>query len=92
MPHVTVHIVGFSAGPHTMLGGSLTLLWLPSGRNIAYLEGSVSGQLIEESEEVETLRLTYDRLRDFAMPPEGSLAMLRSVLEDHTSCSSQPQS
>ncbi|WP_051951083.1 helix-turn-helix domain-containing protein [Actinacidiphila yeochonensis] len=92
LPHVTVHLVDFASGPHPMLGGSLTLLWLPSGRNIAYLEGSVSGQLIEESEEVETLRLAYDQLRDFALSPERTLAVLRSVLEDHTSCSSQPQS
>ncbi|SEG30177.1 Helix-turn-helix domain-containing protein [Actinacidiphila yanglinensis] len=88
--HVVLHVVPFGAGPHALLGGSLTLLWLPSGRNIAYLEGSVTGQLIEDSEEAEHLRLAYDRLRDFAMTPEDSLALIRTALEDHV-CSSLPR-
>jgi hypothetical protein len=88
--HIALHIVPFSAGPHFMLGGSLTMLWLNSGRSIAYLEGSQSGQLIEDAEEAEQLRLTYDQFRDFALSPEKSLALLRTTLEDHQSCSSQP--
>jgi hypothetical protein len=66
------------------------MLWLNSGRSIAYLEGSQSGQLIEDAEEAEQLRLTYDQFRDFALSPEKSLALLRTTLEDHQSCSSQP--
>ncbi|WP_435128439.1 helix-turn-helix domain-containing protein [Actinacidiphila sp. bgisy144] len=91
MRHITLHVMPFSAGPHIMLGGSLTMLWLNSGRNIGYLEGNVSGQLIEDSEEAEQLRLAYDQFRDFALSPEESLALLRTTLEDHQSCSSQPR-
>ncbi|BBA98025.1 putative DNA-binding protein [Actinacidiphila reveromycinica] len=91
LPHVTLHVVPFEAGPNDLLGGSLTMLWLPSGRNIAYLEGSINGQLIEDSEEVEHLRLAYDRFRDFALTPEHSLAMIRTALEDHASCSLLPR-
>jgi len=89
MPNISLHVVLFRAGLHNLLGGSLTLLWLPSGRNVAYVESSWSGQLIEETEEVEQLRLSYDRLRDSALPPDESLELLRTVLEDHTSCSPQ---
>jgi transcriptional regulator with XRE-family HTH domain len=89
LPHVTLQVVPFRAGLHNLLGGSITLLWLANGRNVAYAEGSVDGQLIEESEEVETLRLSYDRLRDSALSPGESLELLRTVLEDHTSCSPQ---
>lgn len=89
--HVTLHVVPFGAGPHFMLGGSLTMLWLPSGRNIAYMETGVNGEVIEDAEDVERLRLFYDQFRDFALPADESLALLRSALEDHTSCSSQPR-
>lgn len=89
--HVSLHVVPFSAGPHFMFGGSLSMLWLPSGRNIAYVEGSLSGDVIEDAEEAEQLRLTYDQFRDLALTPEGSLDLLRTVLEEHTSCSSLPR-
>jgi transcriptional regulator with XRE-family HTH domain len=87
LPHVSLQVVPFRAGLHNLLGGSLTLLWLPSGRNVAYVESSLNGQLIEETEEVENLRLSYDRLRDSALSPGETLALLQTALEDHTSCS-----
>ncbi|MEU6853640.1 helix-turn-helix transcriptional regulator [Actinacidiphila alni] len=88
LPHISLHVVPFSAGLHNLLGGSLTLLWLPSGRNVAYVESSLNGQLIEETEEVESLRLSYDRLRDSALSPGETRALLQTALEDHKSCSS----
>ncbi|MBM9504902.1 helix-turn-helix domain-containing protein [Actinacidiphila acididurans] len=85
-PNISLHVVPFRVGLHNLLGGSLTLLWLPSGRTMAYVESSFSGQLVEEAEEVGQLRLSYDRLRDLALPPGESLNVLRTALEEHTSC------
>ncbi|MFI0937658.1 helix-turn-helix transcriptional regulator [Streptomyces sp. NPDC021020] len=84
--NVAVQIVPFDAGPHPLLEGSVRILWLPSGRMVAYVESSWSGQVITETEEVEQLRLSYDLLRDSALSTADSLALLRSTLEDHTSC------
>ncbi|MFI0718656.1 helix-turn-helix domain-containing protein [Streptomyces sp. NPDC021224] len=86
-PNVSLHVVPFSAGLHTLLGSSLQLLWLANGQNVAYIESSRSGQLVDEIEEVERLRLSYDRLRDSALSTAETLRLLRDVLEDHTSCS-----
>jgi transcriptional regulator with XRE-family HTH domain len=85
-PNVTIHVVPLTAGLHNLLGNSLQLLWLPSGRTVAYVESIWSGQLIEEPEEVEYLRLSYDRLRDSALSPSESLELLRSALEEQPSC------
>ncbi|MFJ1582413.1 helix-turn-helix domain-containing protein [Streptomyces sp. NPDC088197] len=82
-PNITLHVVPFSVGLHNLLGSSLQLLWLPSGRTVAYVESSWSGQLVEETEEVDHFRLSYDRLRDSALSPSESLDLLRSALEDH---------
>ncbi|MEC3997698.1 DUF5753 domain-containing protein [Actinacidiphila sp. DG2A-62] len=81
--NVTLHVVPLAGKFHNLLGSSLQLLWLPSGRTVAYVESSWSGQLIEETEEVEHLRLSYDRLRDSALTPSESLELLRATLEDH---------
>ena len=90
-PNISLQVVPFSAGLHNLLGGSLTLLWLPSGRTAAYVESSWSGQVVTETEEVEQLRLAYDRLRDSALSAADSLVLLRTVLEDHKSCPPQEQ-
>ncbi|MEU4681840.1 helix-turn-helix domain-containing protein [Streptomyces xinghaiensis] len=83
MPNVTVQVLPFAQGAHDVLGGSLTMLALPDGSEVAYTEGAHYGQLVEEPTEVSRFALTYDRLRAAALPPLMSLDMMRSVLEDN---------
>ncbi|MEU2895070.1 MULTISPECIES: helix-turn-helix domain-containing protein [unclassified Streptomyces] len=81
--HITVQVLPFNQGEHEVMGGSLTVLTLLDGSEVAYTEGAHYGQLIEEPDEVRTLALTYDRLRAAALPPLMSLDMIRSVREDN---------
>ena len=85
-PNITIQVLPLGAGIHDLLGGSLTLLWLPGGRSVAYAERGIDGSLIEESSEVEQLKLSYDLLRDSALSPAESRAFIRNVMEDSTSC------
>ncbi|SEG42217.1 Helix-turn-helix domain-containing protein [Actinacidiphila yanglinensis] len=89
-PNIALQVVPFRAGLYRLLPSSMKLLWLPTGQTVAYVESSWSGQLIEEFEDVEQLRLSYDRLRDSALSPSESLDLLRRSLEDHTSCLTPP--
>lgn len=81
-PNVSLQIVPLGIGPHALVYNSLQLLWLPSGRTVAYIEHSWSGQLVHEPEDVERFRLAYDLLRDSALSTADSLALLRTALED----------
>ncbi|MFF3328871.1 Scr1 family TA system antitoxin-like transcriptional regulator [Streptomyces sp. NPDC002888] len=81
--HVTVQVLPFDQGEHDVMGGSLTVLTMPDGSEIAYTEGAHFGQLIEEPAEVRKFAVTYDRLRAAALPPLMSLDMIRSVMEDN---------
>ncbi|MFW3460116.1 helix-turn-helix domain-containing protein [Streptomyces sp. 058-1L] len=80
-PNITVQVLPFDQGAHGALAGSLTVLVLPDGTQVAYTEGAHHGQLTEEPEEVERFVLTYDHLRAMALPPLMSLDLIRSVLE-----------
>ncbi|GGZ85907.1 transcriptional regulator [Streptomyces echinoruber] len=80
-PHITVQVLPFDQGEHEVMGGSLTVLTMPDGSEIAYTEGAHYGQLIEDPDEVRRFALTYDRLRAAALPPLMSLGMIRSVME-----------
>jgi transcriptional regulator with XRE-family HTH domain len=56
-PNVVLQILPFSAGIHDLLEGCMTLLWLPGGRSIAWVESSVEGVLIEDAPRVERLKV-----------------------------------
>ncbi|MDX3492490.1 Scr1 family TA system antitoxin-like transcriptional regulator [Streptomyces turgidiscabies] len=79
--HITVQVLPFDQGGHEAMGGSLTILTLPDGSEVAYTEGADYGQLIEEPADVSRYRVIYDRLRAAALPPLMSLDMVRSTLE-----------
>ncbi|MFI7327333.1 Scr1 family TA system antitoxin-like transcriptional regulator [Streptomyces rubiginosohelvolus] len=89
-PNVTIQVLPFNQGAHGSLGGSLTVLVMPDGTEVAYTEGAHYGQLTEEPDEVERFVLTYDQLRAMALPPLMSLAMIRSVLEADYRAASVP--
>ncbi len=80
-PHVTVQVLPYSVGLHDLLGGLCTLLRGPDGRTTVWLESSKSGELFEDSKEVERLRLSYDALRDVALSPRDSVAFVEQVME-----------
>ncbi|WP_406479478.1 DUF5753 domain-containing protein [Streptomyces platensis] len=85
-PHVTIQVLPFDAGEHAEMGGSLTLYALPDQPLLAYLEGSRSGTIIEEQDEVAELEESYDLLKAMALSPRDSEAMVRAAMEDWTPC------
>ncbi|WP_306927975.1 helix-turn-helix domain-containing protein [Streptomyces luteogriseus] len=79
--HIAVQVLPFDQGGHEAMGGSLTILTLPDGSEMAYTEGADYGQLIEEPVNVGRYKVIYDRLRAAALPPVTSLDMIRSTME-----------
>ncbi|WP_237535292.1 helix-turn-helix transcriptional regulator [Streptomyces sp. SID3343] len=77
--NVTVQVLLFAEGEHPSMGGSLTLLTMPDGREVAYTEGAHDGRLMEDPEEVKAYAMTYDHLRASALPSRVSLDMIRDV-------------
>lgn len=90
LPNVTLQVLPFKAGPHALLGTSVTILWLPDGKAVAYTEDAHSGKLIEDASEVEKLRLSYDLLRDLALSPRDSVAFIERLLKENTPCAPDP--
>ncbi|MGW3232492.1 helix-turn-helix domain-containing protein [Kitasatospora sp. NPDC001095] len=84
LSHVTIQILPFSAGQHSEMGGSLTLLTKPDRFVAAYEEGSRSGTLFEDANEVSHRQALYDLLRAQALSPRDTEAMISAVLEGFT--------
>lgn len=92
LPNITLQVLPFTAGLQHLLGGSLTVLWLPDGSSTAYTEGAFSGELVEDPVDVAQLRLSYDLLRDASLAPRESVALIRTLMEASTSCESHDRS
>ncbi|MFI8362545.1 Scr1 family TA system antitoxin-like transcriptional regulator [Streptomyces sp. NPDC085612] len=85
-PHVVVQVLPFKAGGHPVMGGSLTLLSFERGQDVAYTEGSHSGELVETAEEVAEYALAYDLLQAQSLSPDESLTVIRSVMKEYSKC------
>ncbi|GAA2298730.1 transcriptional regulator [Streptomyces caniferus] len=81
-PTMTIQVLPLSVGVQGLTGGPLSLLWMADGSAVAYLEGNRSGELVEDPAEIERYRLSYDRLRDAALPPCDSSTFIRQLVED----------
>ncbi|MFE4830256.1 helix-turn-helix transcriptional regulator [Streptomyces sp. NPDC056672] len=80
-PTTTVQVLPFDHGGHALVGGTLTLMTLEGGAQVAYEESITTGTLLEETEVVTSRRRAYDRLTAHALPPKQSAAFIRSVME-----------
>lgn len=87
-PHITLQVLPFVAGEHPEAGGSLTLYTVPTQPLLAYWEGSQSGTIIGDPEDVAKRRESYDLLRAMALSPRDSEAMIREAMEDWSTCES----
>ncbi|MEU7019893.1 helix-turn-helix transcriptional regulator [Streptomyces sp. NPDC046203] len=81
-PGIVIQVLPFSAGPYALDATDLWLLHLPDGRMAAYTENTYSGELIEQSAEVERLQRRYDLVRDLAFSPAESLKFILRLLEE----------
>ncbi|AZQ34241.1 XRE family transcriptional regulator [Streptomyces cyaneochromogenes] len=89
-PDSMVQVMPFSAGPHSLMGGALTLLTLPKGSVMAYEEGIRVGHLYEDRDSVKKWRRQYEVLRANALPPAASAELIRDAMEDYKPCSTPP--
>lgn len=79
--NVTIQVVRSAAGLHGLPNTDTMFLWLPDGRTVAYVETAYSGELIEEVQAVDRLRVAYDQLRDLALSPCESRELINQFME-----------
>jgi transcriptional regulator with XRE-family HTH domain len=82
-PLATVQVLPFARGGHPMLGGSLSLLTLPNGTTIAYVESFASGEAVQSPKRMLDLTQRFDVARALALPQDESLDLLRHYLREY---------
>nr|WSZ96678.1 helix-turn-helix transcriptional regulator [Streptomyces sp. NBC_00857] len=87
---IIVQVLPFGAGAHASMGGALQLMSFEDAPPLAYLQGTGSGQLLDDPASVARHELTYDLLGAIALSSEASLALIESVAEDYSNEKQQP--
>ncbi|MEE1801504.1 helix-turn-helix transcriptional regulator [Streptomyces sp. JV176] len=89
-PDSKIQVMPFSAGPHSLMGGSLTLLTLTDGSTMAYEEGIDIGHLYEDRGAVKAWRLQYELVRANALSLSESAKLIRKTMEEYQPCETPP--
>lgn len=82
-PQVTVQVLPFTARQHPMQGGSLSLLTLPNGSTIGYVESFATGELLESPKRILELTQRFDTARSQALAQEQSIDLIREYLRGY---------
>jgi len=83
-PGVTVQVMPVAAGAHPGLLGSLVIASFDSAPDIAYLDNALTGQLVEQREDVKNVQMLYDTLRAEALAPRASEQLITEVVGEWT--------
>jgi len=89
-PHSKVQVMPFTAGPHSLMSGALTLLTLPDGSTVAYEEGIKVSHLYEDPESVQKWRRQYEVLRANSLSLAESAELIQKAMEDYKPCDTPP--
>ncbi|MFF9895591.1 helix-turn-helix domain-containing protein [Streptomyces longispororuber] len=78
---VKVQVLPYDRGAHPLLGGSATVLSFPRRPDVVYLEGSHSGELVEQAGLVAEYGLAFEYVQTQALGLDESADLIRSVME-----------
>jgi transcriptional regulator with XRE-family HTH domain len=79
-PHIVLQIIPLSAGAHEgMRGGPFVLADFAESPSLGYQDTALTGQIVEDLNQVEALATTWDTLRLEALPRSASLDLVEEV-------------
>lgn len=78
--HVTVQLLPTSAGPHPGLAGPFSIMGFEEDEaDLAYVEATQGGAIVESEEAVRSCRGVWDRLTGIAADPRATVGILRRM-------------
>jgi transcriptional regulator with XRE-family HTH domain len=84
-PSVVLQVVPTSVGAHVGLqGGAFVIADFDDGPSVAYQDTAVRGQVIEDSDDVASLVVTWDTIKSEALPRAASLALVEEIAKTWT--------
>ncbi|SHF63984.1 helix-turn-helix domain-containing protein [Streptoalloteichus hindustanus] len=84
LPNVTIQVLR-AIGAHPAMGVSFCLLHLGEHTApVAYTDALTRGVFVEEEDDVERCRLTFQRLTELALEPQESVDLIAQIAQGHS--------
>jgi transcriptional regulator with XRE-family HTH domain len=81
-PHIVIQVIPLAAGAHEgMRGGAFVLADFEDDPSLGYQDTAVTGQIVEDANQVVALTVTWDTLRLEALPRSASLELVEEVAQ-----------
>jgi transcriptional regulator with XRE-family HTH domain len=82
-PNITVQVLPFEQGLHSMLGGSLTLLTFKTGAEVGLVESFKTGEAVESAKRLVELVQFFEMACSKALPEEESLNLITRYVKEY---------
>ncbi|MCX9190873.1 transcriptional regulator [Carbonactinospora thermoautotrophica] len=84
MPHVTLQVIPFGVGVHPAMAGPFVILEFadPAVSDVVYVENLAGDIYVEKSAQVGRFARIFERLKEIALDPDDSLALIEHVLKE----------
>ncbi|WP_436775533.1 helix-turn-helix domain-containing protein [Yinghuangia sp. YIM S09857] len=80
---IITQVLPTAAGAHALMEGSIYLMSFADAPSVAYVEGVLTGNLLDDPIMVAAAQQAYDHVRAAAMSPSDSLHMIERLAEDY---------
>lgn len=79
-----LHVLPFAVGAHALMEGMVSLMAFTETAPAAYVEGVLTGHLMDDPALLTECRSIYDLALSDALSQQDSLALMRAVAEEHS--------
>jgi transcriptional regulator with XRE-family HTH domain len=83
-PKITIQVMPFTVDAHPGLLGSFVVASFENGRDAAYLDSVLDGQVSEQRKQIAQVRLLYDTMAREALSPGASIKLIKKVIPEWT--------
>jgi transcriptional regulator with XRE-family HTH domain len=84
LPQVTLQVIPYDVGGHPGMAGAFAILQFgePSATDVVYIENRAGDLFLESETDLSRFTAIFEHLRALALPPEGSISLLRRIARD----------
>lgn len=83
-PKIHLQVIPATLGMYSGLAGAFILADLPDAHRSGYVDNQLTAQIVERPDDIATLALSWDALRDEALPRSQTLDLLKEAAKSWT--------
>jgi transcriptional regulator with XRE-family HTH domain len=80
LPTVSLQVLPYDVGAHAAMGSAFTILRMPEGEHVVYLEDLWSADYVKGRQQVSAYSVVFDRITEVALDEKGTVAMIERVM------------